>query len=424
MEASGTRTLSKSVGSSAAASGSLERFFLSVIGTLPCGALTLIFPSGNSYRLAGADPEVMGERLHATLRIRSSRAIRRIVRHRDIGFAEAYMHGEWDSPDLGELLRLLVANMDILEARFGGWRLVRAWNRMQHFLRANTRAGSRRNIAYHYDLGNDFYRLWLDPGMTYSAALFDETRNDDDLVAAQDRKYETMARALDLRPGHRVLEIGCGWGGFAEYAARRYGCRVVCLTLSQEQLEWARRRIDAAGLSGQVECRFQDYRDVRGQFDRIVSIEMFEAVGEEHWPTYFEQVARCLVPGGRAGLQVITIAGDRYDAYRATPDFIQKYVFPGGMLPSEEILAAHFEAAGLALARQLNFGLSYAQTLAIWREQFLRQREQVSALGYSARFRRMWEYYLAYCEAGFRHGTIDVGQYFLTRAADATMVSR
>jgi len=391
----------------------LERVFIAVVNRLHRGKLTVNFPSGNSYTLSGSQDLIDGRHFHATWNLKSHRAIRRMLRGRSIGFAESYMHGEWDSPDLAHLLELLACNMDAMESYVRSWRIVRTWNRIQHLLRSNTRRGSRRNIAYHYDLGNDFYRLWLDPDMTYSSAIFDHENQD--LAAAQDNKYRRLAEELGLKSHHRVLEIGCGWGGFAEFAARNYGCRIVCLTLSREQLAWTQERIERAGMSDLVECRFQDYRDVSGPFDRIVSVEMFEAVGEEHWSTYFDQVRRCLVPGGRAGLQIISIANERYDAYRDKADFIQKYIFPGGMLPSQEKLDSHIQRAGLVKTGQTNFGLSYARTLKIWRTKFLKNWDAIARLGYSEQFRRMWEYYLCYCEAGFRRGTIDVGHYFLRK---------
>jgi cyclopropane-fatty-acyl-phospholipid synthase len=393
----------------------LERFFVSVIDRLHRGKLTVNFPSGNAYSFSGSQDLIDGKQFHAAWNLKSYRAVRRMLRGKSIGFAEAYMEGEWDSPDLTHFLELMACNMDAMESSVNKWSIVRSWNRVQHLLRSNTRRGSRRNIAYHYDLGNDFYKMWLDSSMTYSSAVFDEQHQD--MESAQENKYRLLAEELDLKAHHEVLEIGCGWGGFAEYAARNYGCKIVCLTLSKEQLAWSKERIAAAGLSDLVELRLQDYRDVQGQFDRIVSIEMFEAVGEDHWDTYFEQLRACLKPGGRAGLQIISIANDRYDSYRNKADFIQKYIFPGGMLPSEEKLDGHINKAGLLKTDQHNFGESYAKTLALWRKDFLSNWENISRLGYSDKFKRMWEYYMCYCEAGFRRGTIDVGHYFLDKPA-------
>ena len=411
-----TDLISKPLFSFAFSQERLESLLIAAMNHLHRGKLTVNFPSGRAYSLSGSQDLIDGEEFHAIFQLKSYWAIRRILRGQAVGFAEAYMEGELDSPDLTQLLELMACNMDAMEAALQDWSVVRTWNRVQHMLRANTRRGSRRNIAYHYDLGNDFYELWLDSSMTYSSGIFDEQHQD--LAAAQENKYRQLAEKLELEPHHRVLEIGCGWGGFAEFAAMNYGCKIVCLTLSREQLAYAQERIDRAGLSGQVEFRLQDYRDVTGQFDRIVSVEMFEAVGEEHWATYFEQVRRCLSPGGRAGLQIISIANDRYDGYRDTADFIQKYIFPGGMLPSPEKLDRHFASAGLLKIGQSNFGASYARTLEIWRRKFLSNWDSIASLGYSIKFRRMWEYYLCYCEAGFRRDTIDVGHYFLQKKDD------
>jgi cyclopropane-fatty-acyl-phospholipid synthase len=391
----------------------LEQLFIAAINRLHRGKLTVNLPSGNAHSLSGSQDIIDGQHFHATWNLKSFRAIRRMLRSRDVGFAEGYMEGEWDSPDLTQLMELMACNMDAIEAAIENWGIVHIWNRLHHLLRSNTKSGSRRNIAYHYDLGNDFYLQWLDPSMTYSSALYD--REHDDLISAQENKYQQLAETLKLQPHHQVLEIGCGWGGFAEFAATHYGCKVVCLTLSEKQLAYAQQRISDAGLSDQVEFHLQDYRDVTGQFDRIVSIEMFEAVGEEYWATYFDQLHQCLKPGGQAGLQIITIANSRYDEYRHQTDFIQKYIFPGGMLPSKEKLDGHIREARLSKTGEFEFGLSYARTLKRWRKDFLKNWAAIERLGYSNKFRRMWEYYLCYCEAGFRRKTINVGHYFLQK---------
>ncbi|HJP04961.1 MAG TPA: cyclopropane-fatty-acyl-phospholipid synthase family protein [Gammaproteobacteria bacterium] len=397
-------------------SKNLERILVAVIDRLHLGRLTVSFPSGYVRTSVGKAEVLDGQPFRADWNLKSYRSIRRMFRNSDVGLAEAYMEGEWDSPELTNFLELMAINMDVLNSSIKDWRLVRMLNRLQHLLRSNTRRGSRKNIAYHYDLGNDFYGLWLDRGMTYSSGLFDEHHTD--LSSAQENKYRQLAEELDLKPQHRVLEIGCGWGGFAEFAARNYGCKIVGITISHEQFAWARKRIEEAGLSDLVEIRFQDYRDVDGQFDRIVSIEMFEAVGEDHWPGYFEQIRQHLTPGGRAGLQIISISNEHFENYRGNTDFIQKYIFPGGMLPSEDILNAHVNRAGLIRLGQNNFGLSYARTLELWRRNFTQNWSSIEELGYSTKFKRMWEYYLCYCEAGFRRGTIDVGQYVLRKSRE------
>jgi cyclopropane-fatty-acyl-phospholipid synthase len=285
-----------------------------------------------------------------------------------------------------------------------------------HRLRPNTRKGSRKNIAEHYDLGNDFYAEWLDPSMTYSSALFEGGIND--LQAAQIQKYRRLCRSLELRPGMTVLEIGCGWGGFAEIAAGEFGAHVTGITLSKEQLAYAQARMETAGLSDKVTLKLQDYRDTRGTFDRIASIEMFEAVGEEYWPIYFQTVRDRLAPGGRAGIQVITIADRFFADYRKTADFIQRYVFPGGMLPSPTRLAEEIASAGLKLGEQFWFGKDYAETLNRWNAVFQTKWEKISGLSaqYDSRFKRLWEFYLGYCEVGFKAGWTDVGQIVIQRA--------
>lgn len=332
-----------------------------------------------------------------------------------MGFAEGYISGDWTTPDLTRFLEVMAGNMDALEDRIANWRLARIFHRLQHLTRRNTKRGSRRNISYHYDLGNDFYSMWLDPTMTYSSGLFDEIHSD--LESSQINKYKRLAESLDLQSHHRVLEIGCGWGGFAEYAATNYGCQITCITLSTKQLDYAKSRIASAGLDEKVELRLQDYRDVTETYDRIVSIEMFEAVGEENWPTYFGKMRDCLSENGLAALQIINIADERFEDYRRGADFIQKYIFPGGMLPSPKVLRATISAAGLFLQSATTFGDSYARTLRMWREEFLANWDAIENLGYSKKFKRMWEYYLCYCEAGFRLGTIDVGHYTLAKRA-------
>ncbi len=323
------------------------------------------------------------------------------------------MDGDWETRDLRALLTLAALNQDHLEDVHAGSRMVNAMRRTWHRLQDNTRAGSKRNIAHHYDLGNAFYSRWLDPTMTYSSAVFESPAQD--LSAAQATKYRRLAEKLVLRPDERVLEIGCGWGGFAEVAAKEFGARVTAITVSKEQLEFARARIQREGLGDRVEAKFVDYRDVEGRFDKIASIEMFEAVGERHWPAYFAKVRDALEPGGRAALQVITIADRWFDPYRRGVDFIQRYIFPGGMLPSMTALRQQFERAGLTLDRAEFYGQHYAVTLAEWNRRFQAAWPDLSRMGFDRRFKRMWEFYLAYCEAGFRAGSIDVVQAALVR---------
>jgi len=386
----------------------LERVLARWLSRIRVGRLTVVFPSGARLHFGRTDSKI-----EASITIYSLRVFLRILASGDLGFAESYIEGEWDSPDITALIMLGALNADALSDMTEGTWVAKALNRIRHARRANTREGSRRNIAAHYDLGNDFYSLWLDKSMTYSSALFADM--DDDLLTAQRRKNLRLAELLDLRPGDRVLEIGCGWGGFAEFAASEFGCHVVGLTLSTEQADFARDRMRKAGLSQQVDIRIQDYRDIEGEFDKIVSIEMFEAVGQENWATYFGVLKRCLKSGGRAALQSITIADDHFESYRRNPEFIQRYIFPGGMLPSPGAFETAVSEAGMKISDAFFFGPSYAETLRYWAAAFRKNWPAIKALGFDQRFRHMWDYYLCYCEAGFELGRIDVGQFVIER---------
>ncbi len=390
--------------------GAGMRVLAAMCGRLCRGTLTVVAPDG-SRRTFGHG---RADGLRATLQVCRPRLAFRVLRGGALGFAEAYLDGDCDTPDLAGLLRLLLANGDDLDREWQGRPWVRALQRLYHRLHPNSKRGARRNIHAHYDLGNDFYRLWLDPSMTYSAALFRAT---DDLEAAQRVKFRQLADLLELRPGQHVLEVGCGWGGFAEFAAKECGCRVTGITISKEQFAHATARIAEAGLADRVEIRFQDYRDVGERFDAIASIEMFEAVGEAYWPVYFRCLHDRLERGGRCGLQVITIADRYFESYRQGVDFIQRYVFPGGMLPSPTRLRLEAERAGLVVERAVAFGQDYARTLATWAERFGRAWPDIRAQGFDERFRRTWSYYLAYCEAGFSLGSIDVEQVVFRRLA-------
>ena len=372
------------------------------------GSLAFITPSGGELRLVGEKPGPS-----ARLIIRDYRFMRRVLGSGDIGFAEGYMAGEWETPDLSALLQVLTLNIDRLQRMLDRNPATRMINKVRHVLRTNTKAGSRRNIHAHYDLGNAFYSRWLDPTMTYSSARYQ--RRGQDLAEAQTHKYRTLARSMGLVAGHQVLEIGCGWGGFAEFAAREVGARVTGITISQEQYDFARRRMFEQGLAEKSEIRLVDYRDVEGQFDRVASIEMFEAVGEKYWPAYFGKVGEVLKPGGRAGLQIITIRDELFEGYRRRPDFIQKYIFPGGMLPSEARLKAETDRAGLSWAGISRFPRHYADTLAEWAVRFEGAWDDIRKLGFDERFRRLWRFYLSYCEAGFRTERTNVVQLTLAK---------
>ncbi len=374
----------------------LVRLALGFGSRLRRGTLEVTLPDGRRVRMGGTEPGPA-----AAMKLYSYGFASRLLNGGDIGIAEAYLHGEWDTPDLTQFLYLFCVNHDLIQAMMGDKPLLRFFQSIRHWLNRNTRRQARRNIYAHYDIGNAFYSAWLDPSMTYSSALFEDDTAD--LTAAQNNKY-------------RRLEIGCGWGGFAEYAAKTYDARVVGLTISSQQRDFAQRRIHEAGLSDKVEIRLRDYRDERDQYDRIASIEMIEAVGEEFWPRYFSQLRDRLLPGGLAGIQAITIQDKLFQAYRREVDFIQRYVFPGGMLPSPQILKSLGEKFGVPVIRERIFGQDYAKTLAIWRNNFRAAWPNLMPSGFDDRFRRLWEYYLAYCEAGFLSGNIDVRQVVFAKS--------
>jgi cyclopropane-fatty-acyl-phospholipid synthase len=383
---------------------------LGLAARLQRGELTVRLPDGRTLLFKGSEP---GPR--AELVVHDFSFASRLADGGDLGFAEAYLRREWDTPDLAAFLELFAANYPVIQTLLDGRPLIRLWQMFQHFRRRNSKAQARKNIHAHYDLGNRFYSAWLDRTMTYSSALFGP--GETDLAAAQTAKYRALAERTGIKPGDEVLEIGSGWGGFAEYAAGEIGCRVTGLTISQEQFDFARERISKAGLSDRVTFKLQDYRDEKGVYDRIASIEMFEAVGEAFWPAYFGQLRDRLRSGGTAGLQVITIRDESFRIYRRELDFIRAYIFPGGMLPTPTIMKSLGETFGLDLAHERIFGLDYANTLASWRDRFRAAWPQIVPLGFDERFRRMWEYYLAYCEAGFRSGNIDVRQMVFAKPA-------
>lgn len=391
---------------------SLTRRFLARLARhVVYGQLLIHTPSGEVIQFTGPHPGPSGN-----LVLHRWRAVWRLLAGGDVGFAGSYMNGDWSTPDLTALIELAARNHETMMPSLDGSRLARLLNRLSHSLRSNTKRGSRRNIPAHYDLGNAFYAAWLDAGMTYSSGLYEDAATT--LEQAQTAKQDLVIGALALSGGESVLEIGCGWGGLAERLAREKACDVVGLTLSPAQLEHARSRPGGIPSPGRVEARRLDYRDVTGTFDRIVSIEMLEAVGKEYWDTYFATIRDRLRPGGIAVLQVITMGEDRYAAYELGADFIQRHVFPGGMLPSDGILRARIAAAGLCLDGVRTFGASYGRTLADWRTRFQRAWPRLRAMGFDERFRRKWEYYLSYCEGGFRAGAIDVGLYQLHRPAE------
>jgi len=372
------------------------------------GSITWILPTGKIVKVVGDKPGP-----DATVRINDYNFMRRAFAAGTIGFAEGFMAGEWETPDLSLVLEAFSLNFDRLSALLSGNPVMRAVNVFHHLLNANSRAGSKRNIHAHYDLGNGFYSRWLDPSMTYSSALYE--RPDQPLTEAQTAKYAALARTIDLAPGKHVLEIGCGWGGFAEFAAKEVGARVTGITISQAQYDFARKRLFDQGLAEKADIRLVDYRDIQGQYDAVASIEMFEAVGEAYWPAYFDKVRETLKPGGRAGLQIITIRDELFGRYRSRTDFIQRYIFPGGMLPSEARLKEETERAGLEWSDLKRFGQNYADTLAEWGRRFEAAWSDIRKDGFDERFRRLWRFYLSYCEAGFRTERTNVIQLGLSR---------
>jgi len=386
------------------------RFVVSLLHKLEHGTLTVQFPDGQIAQFGRAYD---GNR-HVTLNLKNWQIYRAVLKSGDIGFAESYIAGHWTSSSLAGLIELITRNRAQLEdVIYGTW-----WGnllyRIKHFLNRNSKAGSKKNIHAHYDIGNDFYRLWLDPSMTYSSALFSGDQVDN-LHDAQQTKYRRILQQLNLKADAKVLEIGCGWGGFAEMATRDAQAHVTGLTLSTEQLHFARERLQRAGLRARSDLQIQDYRDAHGDYDAIASIEMFEAVGEDYWPGYFACLQRNLKRGGRACVQSIVIADELFDRYRKGTDFIQQYIFPGGMLPSIEIFQKLAREHGLEVIDTFTFGLDYARTLLEWRQTFMEKLNEVKAQGFDDEFIRTWEFYLAYCEAGFRAGNIDVAQFTLVK---------
>jgi len=386
------------------------RVLLSLLSRLRYGSLRLNTPDGMSFSFQG---ELPGP--YANFDILDWRACGELLRRGDVGFAEGYIERLWDTDDLAGLISLAAMNRDAVEkAIYGRW-----WGqviyRLRHFMRANTRTGSRRNIAAHYDLGNDFYRLWLDETMTYSAGIFGGNPSCT-LEDSQFAKYERVLERLGAKRGERILEIGCGWGGFATYAARTRGCNVHGVTLSTEQSKWAKERAASEGVGANSNFELRDYRDTAGHYDHVVSLEMYEAVGERYWPDYFRTLRERLRPGGKALIQAITIDDQLFDRYRRGSDFIQQYVFPGGMLASPQVLRSQAEGAGLRVVDVFSFGSDYAETLRRWRARFNMATMEVRRLGFDERFQRLWHFYLAYCEAGFRARSTDVLQVELCHA--------
>ena len=387
------------------------RTVLGLLERLHQGALTLQLPDGTTLR-CGRESQPT-----AAIHVHDWSVFTATLKSGDIGFAESYMAGHWSTPDLTALLRLFIRNRQHLESVvYGSW-LGGLLYRLRHLFHRNTRSNSRKNIHAHYDLGNAFYRLWLDETMNYSAAWF-QGQLQGDMVLAQQAKVRRALRMAGVQPGARVLEIGCGWGALAEMAVTEFDAHLTGVTLSTEQLAWARDRVQALGAqaAGRADLRLQDYRDINdGPYDAVCSIEMVEAVGQEYWPVYFQSVSRLLKPAGRACIQSIVIDDQYFERYLRSTDFIQQYIFPGGCLPSPSEFRRQAAAAGLRVVDELSIGPDYAETLRRWRRKFLAERSQVMQLGFDERFMRLWEFYLAYCEAAFDEANIDVVQYTLEK---------
>lgn len=379
----------------------LPRYFYHVFKTLCSiknGAIEVRLPDG---RLFIAQGENQG--LVARIDIKTGESFTRLVRDGEVGFMEAYMDLDWDTPDIQCFMDVVFMNNEQIGMSYPGAGLVKMFERVRHWLNSNSKRQARKNISYHYDLGNDFYKLWLDDTMTYSAALY--KTGQECIECAQTLKYAQLCDEMGVKEGDHILEIGCGWGGFAEYAAGQRGARVKGLTISQAQHDYAVARMERAGLSDRVNIVMQDYRDETKKYDGIASIEMFEAVGEKYWPVYFDKVNACLKDGAKATLQIITVPQERYTVYRNSVDFIQKYIFPGGMLPTEEILKDEIARAGLDLNNMIDFRRSYSTTLRRWFDAFNEKWDEVSPMGFDDRFRRMWNLYLTGCASGFEYDT-------------------
>jgi cyclopropane-fatty-acyl-phospholipid synthase len=389
----------------------LPRYFARVFAmsqSMNNGRVDFVLPDGRRFRAEGKNPGPVSE-----LHIHNNDLFARLIREGDLGFCDAYLDEWWSTPDLQAFMDLVHADNEGIYDGFPGLALLRNFEKLRFWLQRNHKSQARKNISYHYDLGNEFYKLWLDDTMTYSSALF--RTGQESLEAAQIAKYASMVDEIGAQPGDHILEIGCGWGGFAEYAAKERGLKVTGLTISEEQFKYATDRIEKAGLSEMVDFKLQDYRDEKGVYDGIASIEMFEAVGEKYWPAYFETVRERLKPGKTATFQIITVTDRRWKVYKRGVDFIQKYIFPGGMLPSPSVLRDQIKRAGLGIERSIEFGHSYSVTLRRWHDTFNEKWDQVSAMGFDDRFRRMWNFYLTSCAATFESSNCDVTQITVRR---------
>ncbi len=374
------------------------------------GRLQIVLPDGDGFTVDG--PEKGG--IVAHIELKSWKTFSCLFMSGVTGLGEAYMQEFWSSEDLASLLKYGLSNRETTRSLARGRLIQRIFNRLQHSLRRNSIAGSKKNIAQHYDLGNQFYACWLDSSMTYSSALFSDPK--DTLANAQENKYRSLCELINMGSSSSTLEIGCGWGGFIEHVSKEHGSKIEGITISKEQFHFVKNRIENGEWNSSATVRALDYRLARGRYDKIVSIEMIEAVGEKYWPKFFEQLKTLLMPNGSIGLQLITIDETAFSLYRKYPDFIQKYIFPGGMLMTKDLLKELSASAGLQLVEMRDFGSDYAKTLRLWRERFNAAWPELEKMGFEGGFRKMWNFYLCYCEAGFDNGLIDVSQVHLTHA--------
>lgn len=383
-----------------------KKYLLKIGNEIKTGTLTVTLPCGDTLVFSGK------EGLSSDLKLNSYRPILRTIIGGHLGFSESYLKGEWTSSNLESFLEIMVTNLpDSFNARSKSYIY---YNKIIHFFRENTKSRAKKNIMYHYDLGNDFYKIWLDKTMTYSSGLF--KKDDESLSKAQENKYQLLIDQLKIESHHKILEIGCGWGGFAEYAAKKIGCRIKGITISPSQLKFAKSRIKKQGLEDKVSLELCDYRDLKGTYDRVVSIEMIEAVGEKYWLDYFKKIKQVLTKDGMAGIQVILINDKSYERYSNSVDFIQRYVFPGGMLPSQQKLDENYKKTGLIEIGSNSFGKSYAKTLSIWHKDFVNSISLIRNLGFDNKLERIFKYYFSYCKAGFSSKKIDVVQKIIKSA--------
>ena len=384
----------------------VKRYINKIGSKIKFGKLIVVMPNGNEFIFKGK------KGIEGKLILKSYKPIVRTILGGHLGFSESYLNHEWESPNLEKLLELMLKNLpNEFQPKS---KLYKFYNRFIHFLRDNTKMRAKKNIEYHYDIGNSFYEIWLDKSMTYSSGIFQ--KENEDLFQAQKNKYEKLIKKMDIRPHHKVLEIGCGWGGMAEYIGKNLGCDYTGITISPSQKEFAEKRMIKNKIEKKTNIKLCDYRDIKGTFDRIISIEMIEAVGEKYWDIYFSKINNCLKKGGLAGIQMILIDNKKFNSYRKSVDFIQKYIFPGGMLPSHEKIRDSFKKNGLKEVSNNSFGESYAKTLKIWRNNFNNSLDKLTKIGIDAKIQRLFHYYFSYCEAGFSDGQIDVSQKIIKKA--------